>query len=316
MPPARRPEPFIDSLRRGGLVFDGAVGTALYERGLLYNQSLEHASITRPELVNQVHESHLRAGADLLSTNSFGANRFRLAAHSLEGELEAINRAAVELTREVAADKAYVAASVGPTGLTWRSLAPGDMAGVRAAFVEQCNVLIDAGVDVVLLETFRQPDEIGLALEAALEVAAGRVPVVASVSFDPFATMADGTGPEQMADKLAAWGASAIGVNCADGPAGVYEMVIRMLGAGLPVVAKPNAGLPQRIEGRLAYMATPEYFGLYARRLYKAGVNAVGGCCGTTGEHIRTIKAAARIVGFRPFGRHALALDITRGIVR
>jgi homocysteine S-methyltransferase len=157
-------------------------------------------------------------------------------------------------------------------------------------------VLVSAGVDVLLLETFRHPGELEIALSAAREAAADRCPVVASVSFDPFGTMADGTGPEAMAQKLAAWGADALGVNCADGPAGVYEMATRMLEPGLPIVAQPNAGLPHRVDGRFAYMATPEYFQLYARRLYKAGVKAVGGCCGTTPEHVRKIAAAARMV--------------------
>ncbi len=295
-PSPPRTAPFLDALARGGLVFDGAMGTALYERGVLYTQSFDHVSVVRPELVRQVHESYLRAGADLLSTNSFGANRFRLAAHGLESEHERINRASVALAREVAGDAAYVGGSVGPTGLTWKALSKADIERVRAAFREQCEVLQSAGVDVLLLETFRQPEEIHLALEAAREVAAN-VPVVASVSFDPFGTMADGTGPEAMADKLANWGAHAIGVNCADGPAGVYEMVARMLSVGRPIVAQPNAGLPHRVDGRFAYMATPEYFQVYGRRLYKAGVKAVGGCCGTTAEHIRKIKSAARMLG-------------------
>ena len=292
-----RTTPFLDALARGGLVFDGAMGTALYERGVLYTQSFDQVSLARPELVRQVHESYLRAGADLLSTNSFGANRFRLAAHGLEAEVEPINRAAVALAREIAGDAAYVGGSIGPTGTTWKTLSPADVARVRAAFREQCAVLLAAGVDVLLLETFRQPAEIRVALEAALEVAGSAVPVVASVSFDPFGTMADGTGPEAMGQQLQQWGAHAVGVNCADGPAGVYEMVTRMLGQGVPIVAQPNAGLPHRVDGRFAYMATPDYFQLYARRLYKAGVKAVGGCCGTTAEHIRKIKAAARMAG-------------------
>jgi homocysteine S-methyltransferase len=287
----------MEALARGGLVLDGATGTALYERGVLYTQSFDQVSVTRPELVRQVHESYLRAGADLISTNSFGANRFRLATHSLEAEVVPINTAAVRIAREVAGDAAYVGASIGPTGLTWKTISAHDYDAVRASFREHCRAVLDAGVDVLLLETFRSPEEIHVALDAALETAAGRVPVVASVSFDPFGTMADGTGPEQMAQKLAGWGAAAIGVNCADGPAGVYEMVTRMRGVGLPVIAKPNAGLPHRIDGRFAYMATPEYFQLYARRLYKAGVLAVGGCCGTTAEHVRKIKAAARMTG-------------------
>jgi len=287
----------MQALVRGGLVLDGAMATALYERGVLYTQSFDHASIARPELVRQVHESYLRAGADLLSTNSFGANRMRLATHGLEGEVVAINQAAVRLAREVAAQDAYVAGSVGPTGSTWKALSAAELVAVREAYHEQCAALLAAGVDVLLLETFRQPEELRIALEVALELSARSVPVIASVSFDPFGTMADGTGPEQTAKLLAELGADAIGVNCADGPAGVYEMVARMTGPGLPLVAQPNAGLPHRVDGRFAYMATPEYFQVYARRLYKIGVKAVGGCCGTTPEHIRKIKAAARMVG-------------------
>lgn len=292
----RRAQPFLTALGRGGLVFDGAMGTALYERGLLYTQSFDQASVDRPELVAKVHESYLRAGADLISTNSFGANRLRLAAHSLENEVARINHAAVELARNVAGESAYIGASIGPTGLTWKTLHQDDVIRVREAYLEQARVLVAEGVDVLLLETFRQPEEIRVALDAVLEVAAG-IPVVASVSFDPFGTMADGTGPETMSKLLASWGAQAIGVNCADGPAGVYEMVARMFEPGLPIVAQPNAGLPHRVDGRFAYMATPDYFQLYARRLYKAGVKAVGGCCGTTAEHIRKIKAAARMAG-------------------
>ena len=291
-----RDVPFLRALERGGLAFDGAMGTALYERGVLYSQCFDQVSLTRPELVRQVHESYLRAGADLLATNSFGANRYRLGVHGLETEVAAINHAAAALAREVAGEAAYVGGSVGPTGLTWKALSAPELAAVREAYLRQCEALLEAGVDVLLLETFRQPAEIRVALEAALSVSAG-VPVIASVSFDPFGTMADGTGPEEVARMLADGGAQAIGVNCADGPAGVYEMIARMGAPGLPLVAQPNAGLPHRVEGRFAYMATPEYFQLYARRLYKLGVKAVGGCCGTTAEHVKKIRAAARMAG-------------------
>jgi methionine synthase / methylenetetrahydrofolate reductase(NADPH) len=287
---------FLERLMRGAVVLDGAMGTALYERGLLYSNSFDEASISRPELVRSVHESYVRAGAELLGTNSFGANRFRLKTHGLEDKVKAINQAAVHLARECAAGRAQVGASIGPTGLLLKTLSDADRTAIEAAFREQAEALVEAGVDVVLLETFRQPEELRLALRA-VRATVGKTPVVASVSFDAFGTMADGAGPEQMATKLADWGADAIGVNCADGPAGVYEMATRMFGPGLPVVAKPNAGLPQRVDGRFAYMATPEYFQLYARRLYKAGIKAVGGCCGTTADHVKKIAAAARMVG-------------------
>ena len=294
--PSAKATPFLDRLTRGALILDGAMSTALYERGVLYSNSFDECCVSRPELVRAVHESYVRAGAELLATNTFGANRYRLRPHGLEDRLVEINRAAVRLSRECAGPRLYVAANIGPTGLLLKSVGEAERAGIAAAFREQCDVLLEAGVDLLLLETFRQPEELRLALTAVRE-GAGKLPIVALVSFDAFGTMADGAGPEQMAQLLSQWGADAIGVNCADGPAGVYEMVTRMLEPGLPVVAKPNAGLPQRVDGRLAYMATPEYFQLYARRLYKAGIKAVGGCCGTTAEHIKKIAAAARMVG-------------------
>jgi methionine synthase I (cobalamin-dependent) len=287
---------FMERLLRGAFVLDGAMGTALYERGVLYSSSFDELCLSRPELVRSVHESYLRAGSELLGTNSFGGNLHRLRAHGLEDRVVDINRAAVQLAREVAADRAYVGANIGPTGLLLKTLDEHKRGAIENAFRQQAEALFAAGVDAWLLETFRQPEEIRLALHAVRETAP-KLPVIALVSFDAFGTMADGTGPEQMADRLAEWGADVIGVNCADGPAGVYEMVTRMLRPGLPVVAKPNAGLPQRVDGRYAYMATPEYFQLYARRLYKAGVKAVGGCCGTTADHIKKIAAAARMLG-------------------
>jgi homocysteine S-methyltransferase len=288
--------PFLERLLRGAVVLDGAMSTALYERGVLYSNSFDEVNVSRPELVRAVHESHVRAGADLIATNSFGANHFRLRAHGLEDKVKLFNKAAVDLARESAAGRAKVAACIGPTGLLLKAASESDRGKIDGAFREQAEALVAAGVDVIQLETFRQPEEIQIALQAVRGIASG-LPIIALVSFDAFGTMADGSGPEVMAKRLAEWGADAIGVNCADGPAGVYEMTTRMLGPGLPVVAKPNAGLPQRLDGRLAYMATPDYFQLYARRLYKAGIKAVGGCCGTTADHVKKIAAAARMAG-------------------
>src|SRR5690606_3610355 len=192
---------------------------------------------------------------------------------------------------EAAGEGTFVVGSVGPTGQVMQTVPAAGRAEIRAAFTEQCAALVEAGVDGLILETFRQPEELELAVEAARSVA-GMVPVIACTSFDDDGTAADGSTPEQVAQMLADKGVQAIGVNCATGPAGVYEAIVRMAEPGLPLVAIPNAGLPQQVDGRLAYMATPEYFQVYARRLYKAGVAAVGGCCGTTPEHIRGIAAA------------------------
>ncbi|MCX7807943.1 MAG: bifunctional homocysteine S-methyltransferase/methylenetetrahydrofolate reductase, partial [Deltaproteobacteria bacterium] len=297
---------FLDALRKGPLLFDGAMGTMLYERGILYTQSFDAVSLTRPELVRSIHQEYLRAGAQALLTNTFGANRFRLASHQLEGEVRAINQAGLRIAREVAAPhKAWVGASIGPSGVLLRSLGASEINRIGDAFTEQIEALLWpepplAPPDFFMLETFRQMGELRIALERARKLIEGlgsekRPAVVASLSFDGFGTTADGLEPEEVARRLLDWGADAIGVNCADGPAGVYESACRMLEVGLPIVARPNAGLPRRVEGRLAYMATPEYFQLYARRLLKAGILGVGGCCGTTPDHIRQMAASVRM---------------------
>jgi methionine synthase / methylenetetrahydrofolate reductase(NADPH) len=291
-----RPAAFGQALRAGGLVFDGAMGTSLYEKGNLYTACFEEMNVSRPEVVQQIHQSYVDAGAEAIETNTFGANRYRLARHGFEHKVREINVAGVQLARAAAGKGAFVVGSVGPTGLTLEALSPDSLIDVAAAFREQSLALVEAGVDAFILETFRQPDELKLALEAARIASEGQVPVIACVSFDEGGTTADGRAPEQVAELLAAWQADAVGVNCATGPAGVYEMLTRMKGPGLPLVAIPNAGMPQQIDGRLAYMTTPEYFQVYARRLFKAGASAVGGCCGTTPDHIRKIVAAARMI--------------------
>lgn len=291
-----RPAAFAAALRAGGLVFDGAMGTSLYEKGNLYTACFEEMNVSRPDVVLQIHQSYAEAGAEAIETNTFGANRYRLARHGFEAKVRDINLAGVRLAREAAGKRAFVVGSVGPTGLTLETLSADALPDIANAFREQCLALVEGGVDAFILETFRQPEELKLALEAARIAGEGKVPVIACVSFDEGGTTADGSAPEQVAQLLAEWQADAVGVNCATGPAGVYEMLIRMKGPGLPLVAIPNAGMPQQIDGRLAYMTTPEYFQVYARRLYKAGANAVGGCCGTTPDHIRKIVAAARMV--------------------
>ncbi len=287
-----------DALASGGLVLDGAMGTALYSKGLLYSRSMDAANLDQANLVAQVHGEYVAAGAQVVTANTFGANRFRLRPHGLENKVRDINVAGIQLAR-TSNPNGWVLGSMGPTGMLFGDRANPSTDQAREGFLEQAQILVECGVDGLVLETFRQPQELQLALDAVRELQT-TFPVIACVSFDPQGTLADGTPPEAVADSMVRWGATAIGVNCADGPAGVYEMVIRMGSPGVPVVAVPNAGLPKRVDGRFAYMATPEYFQLYARRLFKAGISAVGGCCGTTPDHIRKIAAAARMVGSHP----------------
>ena len=296
-----RPErSFLDAVSSGVLVVDGAMGTQLYERGVLYSACFEELNISRPQLVKKIHDDYVRAGAQVLETNTFGANALRLEKHGLSDRVREVNLAAVRIAREAAGARAYVAGSIGPSGYFLGKPSAEDVSKVRAALFEQAQALIEGGVDVLILETMRQTSELEIAMEAArmaTAVSRPRVPVIASASIDEQARMADGTSTGELARMLRDWGADVLGINCSDGPMNVLEGVEPMLGVGLPVLAVPNAGLPRRIDERLVYVSTPEYFGVHARRMFKLGVKLVGGCCGTTPEHVKRIAAAARMAG-------------------
>ncbi len=297
MPPPAERKPLIEAVRNGLLVVDGAMGTQLYERGILYSQCFEELCISRPELVTKVHEDYLRAGAMVLETNTFGANALRLDKFGLSGRVREINHAAVQIARKAANGRAYVLGAIGPSGYFLGEASDDDLAKVKAALDEQARALVEGGVDALLVETMRQTNELRVAIASAVEAAKGQIPVIASASVDEHNRMADGTTSGEIARLMKEWGASVVGVNCCDGPMNVLEAVEPMLETKLPVWAVPNAGLPRRVDDRLVYVSTAEYFGVYARRMFKMGVKLVGGCCGTTPEHVKRIAAAARMVG-------------------
>ena len=288
--------PFLDAVRGGVLVLDGAMGSQLYERGVLYNACYEELNVSRPELVARVHEDYVRAGAQVIETNTFGANALRLEKYGLQARVAELNAAGVRVARAAAGTGAYVVGAIGPSGYFLGEASSQDLGKVKAGFVAQAHALLAAGVDALVVETMRQTPELRVAVEAAVE-AAGRVPVVASVSLDESGRMAEGTDAAEVARLVKEWGASIVGVNCSDGPMAVLAAVEKMMGAGLPVLAAPNAGLPRRVDERMVYVSTPEYFGVYARRMIRVGVHIVGGCCGTTPDHVKRIAAAARMAG-------------------
>jgi homocysteine S-methyltransferase len=290
--------PLLEAIQAGVLVLDGAMGTQLYERGVLYNSCFEDLNVSRPQLVAKVHEDYLRAGAQVIETNTFGANALRLEKHGLTARVRELNAAGVRVAREAAAGKAYVVGAIGPSGyfLGEGGGAHADRAKVRAVLLEQARALLDEGVDALIVETMRQTPELRAAVEAAVEAAQGRVPVIASASLDEAGRMAEGTTAEEVARLVREWGASVVGVNCADGPMSVLAAAERMIPVGLPVLAAPNAGLPRRVDERMVYVSTPEYFGVYAQRMFRVGVRLMGGCCGTTPEHIRRIAGSARMM--------------------
>jgi homocysteine S-methyltransferase len=289
----------LRALESEALVVDGAMGTQLYERGILFTACFEELNVSRPEIVLRVHEDYLRAGAQLIETNTFGANALRLDKHGAQARVRELNLAGARIAREAvlaSGRPAWVAGAIGPSGYFLGDPSADDLAKVKAALLEQSEALVEGEVDVLLVETMRQTPELEIGIAAAMDAAAASgIPVFASVSLDEHGRMADGMGAGEIAQRMKDWGVSAIGVNCSDGPQHVMTAVERMLGCDLPVFAVPNAGLPHRVDERLVYVTTPEYFGLYARRMFKLGVRMVGGCCGTTPEHIKRIAAAARM---------------------
>src|SRR5438309_3821367 len=275
------------------LVCDGAMGTMLYAKGVFINKSFDALNVTQPDLVAEVHAEYVRAGADIIETNTFGANRIKLGSFGLADRLHAINEQGARIARHAADDRAYVAGAIGPLGIRIEPWGKTGIDEARDYFREQAQALADGGVDLFILETFRDLNEMGAAIDAVRAVS--DLPIVAQMTTEEDGNTLDGTPPEKFAPELERRGATLIGVNCSVGPAPMLETIERMAAATrLRLTAQPNAGRPRDVEGRNIYLCSPEYMASYARRFTLHNVRVVGGCCGTTPEHIRQIKAAVR----------------------
>jgi methionine synthase / methylenetetrahydrofolate reductase (NADH) len=286
---------FLERLGRGPVLCDGAMGTLLYARGVFINRCYDELNVSQPELVSGIHADYAKAGAEVLETNTFGANRYRLARHGFEERIAEINRAGVHLARAAAGTGIFVAGSVGPIGAHIEPLGKISHNEARAAFREQIEVLAEAGVDLLMLETFGYIDELHQAILAARESAPG-VPIVAEVTIDEDGNALDGTDAETFGAKLAGFGVDVVGCNCSVGPAAMLDTMERLRRVTcLPLAAQPNAGMPRNVEGRNIYLCSPEYMASYARKFVAAGVSLVGGCCGTTPEHIKAMNSALRV---------------------
>jgi methionine synthase I (cobalamin-dependent)/5,10-methylenetetrahydrofolate reductase len=305
----------IDKLFADGTVLcDGAMGTMLYTGGVFINRSYDELNVTQPETVRAVHEQYLQAGAEIIETNTFGANRFRLERYGLRDKVGEFNRAGaaiarqcVEAIREKQGTEAFVAGAVGSLGLRLEPLGKTSLDEARAAFAEQIVALTEGGVDLLILETMMSIDEAEQAVLAAREVAP-QLKVVVLFTVDEEANCLDGTSPEFAAQRMTAIGADAVGCNCSMGPATVLTVVERMRAAtSLPIVAMPNAGMPRNIEGRNIYLTSPEYMGSFARKFVRAGASWVGGCCGTTPAHTRAMRSALRAMVAQDAGETAVA---------
>jgi methionine synthase / methylenetetrahydrofolate reductase (NADH) len=265
------------------------MGTMLYAKGFFLNVCYDELAVKHPKLVREVHEEYARAGAEILETNTFGANPIKLASYGLADDTEKINTAAANLARAAAGGRASVVGSIGPLGIRIEPFGPTSGTEAEAAFARQVAGLLAGGVDGFILETFSDLDEIHAALRAVR--AACDLPVVCQMTVGTDGLTHYGTSPETFARQLAEWGADVVGVNCSVGPAGVLEAVEKMVKAtDRPISAQPNAGLPKDVGDRKIYLASPEYMASYARRMIEAGARLVGGCCGTTPEHIRKVR--------------------------
>jgi homocysteine S-methyltransferase len=276
------------------VLFDGAMGTMLYAKGVFINQCYDELNLRSPRLVHDVHRAYVDAGAEVLETNSFGANRPKLQQYGLEAHVAEINRRAAELAREAAGDDRLVAGAVGPLGLRLEPYGPTSADEAREIFREQIAALRAGGADVVILETFGDLFEIGQAIAAAREIDPS-MPVIAQMTIGVDGLTPYGASPEDIARTLDGWGADIVGLNCSVGPQTILEAIEKMA----PVTrkklsAQPNAGMPRDVGGRSMYMASPEYMASYARHLVQAGAKVIGGCCGTTPEHLKAMVAGVR----------------------
>ena len=290
------PSDFRERLKKSPILCDGAMGTLLYSKGIFINRCYDELNLSQPDLIRNIHHDYLQSGAEITETNTFGANAFRLARHGMVDKVREINVAGAKLAREAAKSfDLWVAGSVGPLGVRIEPLGKTSFEEARAAFREQIAALVEGGVDLLILETFGYVEEIHQAILAARDVDP-KIPVVAQVTIDEEGNCLDGSTPETFTPRLEQWGADVIGCNCSVGPVDMLDSIERMRAlTTLPLSAQPNAGIPRSVEGRNIYLCSPEYMASYARKFVAAGARLVGGCCGTTPDHIRAMKSALRV---------------------
>jgi homocysteine S-methyltransferase len=316
------PTDFLSRLRQGPILCDGAMGTLLYAKGIYINRCYDELNLSQPDLIRGIHQEYLQAGSEVIETNTFGANAYRLDRHGIAQQMREINLAGARLAREAVESEsakkgiqAFVAGSVGPLGIRIEPLGKTSREEARDAFRAQIAALVDGGVDLLILETFGYLEELHQAILAA-RAASPSVPVVAQVTIDEEGNCLDGSSPETFAAKLTEWDPDVVGCNCSVGPVAMLEAVERVRRVTTKLLsAQPNAGMPRAIEGRNIYLCSPEYMASYARKLLAAGVQLVGGCCGTTPEHIRAMKSALRMGEVRGCGFQVVSAPKSDSIV-
>ena len=279
-------------------VFDGAMGTRLYDKGIYINRSYDELNLVAADLVREVHEEYVRAGAEIIETNSFGATRHKLQPYGLESRLREINIAAARIAREAAGERVFVAGAIGPLGLRIEPYGPTSYQEAKEMFKEQAEALLEGGVDLFIIETFSEVTEIQQAIRAVREIC--DLPIIAQMTIQADLKTTFGTSPENFTAVLDEEGVDVIGLNCGMGPTHVLNALETMRGVTTKrLSAQPNAGLPRDVQNRQFYMGSPEYMATFAKRFVQAGAKFVGGCCGTTPTHIKLIADAIRSISPR-----------------
>lgn len=278
-----------DKIKSGALLFDGGLGTELYNRGIFINRCFDEVNLLNPTLVKQIHEDYIKSGADVIETNTFGANRYKLSKYQLGDKVYSINLKGAEIAKEAAGDDILVAGAIGPLGIKIEPLGKTSIEEAKEAFTEQIEGLIDGGVDLLIFETFIYPEELIVAVEAAKEIC--DLPVIAQMTIDEDCTSLTGAEPEFIIQMLDKSKADILGVNSTVGP----QVMLRWLERVRPLTSKPlsvmpSAGKPRNIDGRNIYLTSPEYMGEYAKFFVQAGAGVIGGCVGTGPEHIRKMR--------------------------
>jgi methionine synthase / methylenetetrahydrofolate reductase(NADPH) len=292
----------LSRLKRGPVLCDGAMGTLIYAKGVFINKCYDELNLIQPDLIRGIHQEYLNSGAEVIETNTFGGNSYRLARHGLADKVHEINFQGAQLARQAAdaynakvAAEVLVAGSVGPLGMRIEPLGKTSREEARDSFKQQMKALLEGGVDFFMLETFGYLEELHQAILAAREVSP-ETQIVAQVTIDEDGNCLDGASPETFVAKIEEWGADVIGCNCSVGPVAMLEAIERIRRfTNKPLAAQPNAGVPRSIEGRNIYLCSPEYMASYARKFAAAGVSLIGGCCGTTPEHIKSMKSGLRM---------------------
>lgn len=284
-------EEFLSRIHKRVLLFDGGMGTELYKQGVFINKCYDELNISQPDMVKKVHQDYKSAGADIIETNTYGANRPKLTPFQLQDKLYQINFEGARIAKEVAGANCLVAGSVGPLGVPMEPLGPMSKEEAKDYFKEQLIPLIDGGIDIVIFETFIYPEELKQAVSAARELA--DIPIIAQMTIDEDGGSLTGASTEIMVDELEDIGADVIGINCTVGPQIMLQWLenVRNI-TSQPISLMPNAGKPKNIDGRNIYLTSPEYMGEYAKHFIQAGANIIGGCCGTGPEHIKKMRNA------------------------